>query len=88
MVIRRETHLAELAWGSRDELLAEIAADPDAAGIVRAFKGAGASAPVRIGSGDKQRLASAIGRWVERVDALPAGVWELQQLPLDDIGPP
>jgi hypothetical protein len=65
-----------------------IADDPDAAGIVRAFKGAGASTPVRLAPGDNERLASAIGRWVERVDALPAGVCELHRLLLDDLGQP
>jgi hypothetical protein len=45
----------EIPWASRDELLAEIADDPGAAGIVRAFKGAGASAPIKLTNGDKER---------------------------------
>ena len=77
----------EIPWGSRAQLIDEMSDLHSADDAIRAFNGAGASAPVRLGRPDKELIVQVIDRWAGDVDVeqLPAGVWELRRALLDDL---
>ena len=54
---------------------------------VRAFTAVGASAPVRLGTPDKELVATAITKWAGELgeDELPAGIWALRCALVDDL---
>jgi hypothetical protein len=75
------------ALSSRDELLAEMAQLDATRDAVRAFEGAGASAPIRLGRADREVLAVVIEGWADEVGKgdLPAGIWDLRLALADDL---
>lgn len=77
----------EVPWRSRQELLDEIGHLPGAENAVRSFIAVGASAPVRLGSPDKELVASAIDKWAAEIgeDELPPGIWALRCALVDDL---
>ena len=77
----------ELPWDSRTQLIDEMSHLDSAADAIRAFNGAGASAPVRLGRDDKEMIARLIDRWAEDADEndLPPGIWGLRCALLDDL---
>ena len=77
----------EIPWTSREELLDEIGHLPGAETVVRAFNAVGASAPVRLGTPEKELVADAIDRWAGEIgeDELPPGIWALRCALVDDL---
>jgi hypothetical protein len=77
----------ELPWSTCVELLDEIGRLDDAHHVVQVFDAAGASAPVRLGTNEKDLVAKAIDRWVTDVgaDELPDGVWDLRCALVDEL---
>src|SRR4029077_18352342 len=77
----------EIPWSSREELLDEIGHLHGAETAVHAFNAVGASAPVRLGTADKELVASAIDKWAGDIgdDELPTGIWELRCALVEDL---
>ena len=59
----------ELPWDSRVQLIDEMSHLVEAQEAIRAFDGAGASAPVRLGQPEKEMIIGVIDGWAGEVDA-------------------
>lgn len=74
-----------LSFDSRNLLLERLEGVDGLEDVVKAFRGAGASSPVRIKPEDREPLHSAIYAWAKTTDHLPAGVKELRAMLMRDI---
>ena len=72
-----------ISWGSREKLLERMDNLAQADRATRAFKGAGASAPVQLTGGDKRTLLDVIDVWMG--DLAPDDIIELGNALLDDL---
>jgi len=81
--------VVELPWQSRRALLEEVDHLHSATSTIKAFEDIGTSAPVRLGTPEKQLLVEAINVWTGEVAGgyagLPEGVWELRNALIDDL---
>ena len=71
-----------IPWDSRDQLIDRMKHLEDAKSAIRAFKGAGASSPVKLDPEGKAVILDVINHWANELKDgyrdLPEGIWDLR----------
>jgi hypothetical protein len=80
----------EIAADAREQLLERLSHRDGGADVVRQFRAAGASEPVKLDHEEKVLLAAALEDWLREVgrDELPQGIYEMRNALIDDLTAP